>query len=202
MPAFLLAGPCRFELGVRKSRFLCQAQRAESLEAALAFVEQASDAGASHNCWAYRIGNQCRFSDDGEPAGTAGRPILTAIGGRKLDQTVTLVTRWFGGNKLGAGGLARAYGGCTAECLRRADKLPIIETCEVLLRAAFPDIGIAHKLLDECGVEKLDEQFSADGVSIRLRVPSDQYNRLDAALRDGSHGRADLLRLNVKEEIK
>lgn len=202
MPAYLLASACRHELEVRKSRFLCQARPVDSPEAALSYVDHVSDAGASHNCWAYRIGDQYRFSDDGEPAGTAGRPILSAIDGRELDRTVAVVTRWFGGIKLGAGGLIRAYGGCAAECLRQAAKLPIVAKCEARLQIDFSDIGIAHQLLAERGVEKLDEQFSAEGVAIGLRLPCDQYNSLDAALRDGSHGRARLRRLNATEDTE
>src|SRR3546814_18000784 len=75
---------------------------------------------ATHNCWAWRIGDDYRSNDDGEPAGTAGRPILAAIDGQGMDRVVVVVTRWFGGIKLGAGGLVRAYGGTAAECLRRA----------------------------------------------------------------------------------
>ena len=78
MPYLLLA-PCDYREEIRKSRFLAQARAISSAADAQAFIEQVSDPGASHNCWAWKIGQQYRFSDDGEPGGTAGRPILAAI---------------------------------------------------------------------------------------------------------------------------
>ena len=73
---------------------------------------------ATHHCWAYRIGPAYRFGDDGEPGGTAGAPILRAIEGQGVDRVMVVVVRFYGGVKLGTGGLARAYGGTAAECLR------------------------------------------------------------------------------------
>ena len=117
---FVLAAPATLGQDIRKSRFVAHAQHISSAEDALAFVSRVSDTEATHNCWAYRIAKQYRFNDDGEPAGTAGKPILQAIDGQSLDETVVVVTRWFGGIKLGAGGLARAYGGCAFASPRKA----------------------------------------------------------------------------------
>ena len=111
-----LAGPCQHLEEIKKSRFLAQAAPVDTPEQALAFVRQVGDPAATHNCWAYRIGQDYRFNDDGEPGGTAGRPILQAIEGQGIDRAVVVVTRWYGGIKLGAGGLVRAYGGTAAEC--------------------------------------------------------------------------------------
>lgn len=102
-----LAAPLVHETEVKKSRFIAHAAHAASPSAALAFVAERRDAQARHNCWAYRCGSEFRSSDDGEPSGTAGRPILSAIEGAGLDHVVVLVVRWFGGIKLGAGGLTR-----------------------------------------------------------------------------------------------
>ena len=117
-----LPAPVSLAIEVKHSRFLARAAPADSTHAAQAFVGSVSDPDATHNCWAWRIGGDYRSSDDGEPAGTAGRPILAAIDGQGFDRVVVVVTRWFGGIKLGAGGLVRAYGGSAAECLtpRRA----------------------------------------------------------------------------------
>ena len=103
-----LAGPADFLLEVKHSRFLAQAGPVDSAEAAHAFMATVADPTATHNCWAWRVGDQYRSSDDGEPAGTAGRPILAAIDGQGYDRVAVVVTRWFGGIKLGAGGLVRA----------------------------------------------------------------------------------------------
>src|SRR5690606_40308537 len=91
--------------------------------AAKAFIAAHSDREANHNCWAWRIGQAYRFSDDGEPGGTGGKPILQAIDGQSLDRVAVVVTRWFGGILLGSGGLIRAYGGTAAMCLREAGKV-------------------------------------------------------------------------------
>src|SRR5512138_3130194 len=99
-PRATLAAPARLHQEIRKSRFIAHAAQAADPDAALAFVESVTDRSATHNCWAYRIGQQYRFSDDGEPSGTAGKPILQAIDGQGFDQVVVVVTRWFGGIKL------------------------------------------------------------------------------------------------------
>src|SRR4249919_855167 len=128
MTQYTLAAPARFVLEVKKSRFLAQATAVETPTQALAWLAQISDPDATHNCWAYRVGSAYRFSDDGEPGGTAGRPILSAIEGQGIDRVIVVVTRWYGGINLGAGGLVRAYGGAAAECLRTAARREVIDT--------------------------------------------------------------------------
>ena len=142
-----LAAPAAHSLEVRHSRFLAQAAPVTTPEAALAFLAQVMDGDATHNCWAYRIGGDYRSSDDGEPSGTAGRPILAAIDGQGFDRVMVVVTRWYGGIKLGAGGLARAYGGTAAECLRTAPRQPLVAMCTLELHAGFDDIGTVHAAL-------------------------------------------------------
>src|SRR5690242_3615728 len=110
-PLATLAAPCSHAVEIKKSRFLAQAAPASSAEAAMAFVDSLRDNGGGHHCWAYRIGQAYRFNDDGEPSSSAGKPILAAIDGQGFDRVVVVVTRWFGGVKLGVGGLIRAYGG-------------------------------------------------------------------------------------------
>jgi len=192
MSRHTLAARCRFELDVKKSRFIALAAPVERPDAALAFLDEVSDRAATHNCWAYRIGQQYRFSDDGEPGGTAGRPILAAIDGSGLDGVVVVVIRWYGGIKLGAGGLIRAYGGAAAECLRIAERIELIEQVEVTVHCAFEHLGSVHGLIAACGADKLDESFTADGVSLALRLPADRLEALKSGLRDATRGRASL----------
>src|SRR5687768_11212929 len=154
-------------LEVKHSRFLAHAAPADSAGAALAFLAGISDRDATHNCWAWRIGHDYRSSDDGEPAGTAGRPILAAIDGQGFDRVVVVVTRWYGGIKLGAGGLVRAYGGAAVECLRTAQRVALVATRDLELQAAFGDLGAVHAALAAHDAERLDERFDADGVRIR-----------------------------------
>ena len=118
-----LARPHESLLEAKGSKFFAHAWPVATPEQALARVAARSDPKASHNCFAYRIGEQFRSTDDGEPSGTAGRPMLAAIDGEALDGVCVLVVRHFGGTKLGAGGLVRAYGGAARECLQEAERV-------------------------------------------------------------------------------
>jgi uncharacterized YigZ family protein len=184
-----LATPAAFALEARHSRFLARAAPAGTAEAALAFLAEVRDPAATHNCWAYRIGAAYRSSDDGEPAGTAGRPILAAIDGQGCDRVMVVVTRWYGGIKLGAGGLVRAYGGAAAECLRTAQRIPLLAMRTLQLQAGFDDLGAVHAALAGFGAEKLEESFTADGLRLRVSLPADRADALRAHLRDASRDR-------------
>ena len=182
-----LAAEATYEEVIRKSRFVCRAAPVESPEAAMAFLEAVRDPQASHNCWAYRVGDRYRFSDDGEPGGTAGRPILSAIEGQGLDGVMVVVTRYFGGIKLGAGGLARAYGGVAAECLRRAPRRPLIRYRRVRLWLPFEAIEAFYRLLPAYGGEKLEEAYG-EGALFWVRLPEDRLEAFAEALKDATRG--------------
>ncbi len=117
-----LAAEHEHEEVIKRSRFLARAASIADEAEALRWMASVREREANHNCWAWKLGDVVRFSDDGEPGGTAGRPILSAIEMHGLDGVVVVVTRWFGGIKLGAGGLVRAYRGVAASCLREAPK--------------------------------------------------------------------------------
>ena len=191
-----LARRASHTIDVKHSRFLAQAAPVDSPAVALAFFDEVGDPAATHNCWAYRIGSEYRFNDDGEPGGTAGRPILAAIEGQGLDRVAVVVTRWYGGIKLGAGGLVRAYGGAAAECLRTAAREPLVALCEVHVAYPFEDTGAVHAALAAHDVEKLEERFDAGGGHVRLRLPVDQADALTDQLRDATRDRA---RVRVEE---
>jgi len=191
-----LARPCRHQEEIRKSRFLAQAAAVESAELALAFVREVSDPAATHNCWAYRIGQDYRFNDDGEPGGTAGRPILQAIEGQQMDRVAVVVTRWFGGIKLGAGGLVRAYGGTAAECLRRAERVPIVAMARLGLRCDFTELALLKSRLKELQAEVEHEAFGADGVELQLRLPDSRVAEACLRISDISRGRSEARRLD------
>jgi uncharacterized YigZ family protein len=181
-----LASSVQHVQDVKHSRFLALAAPIDGGEAALAFIREVSDPEATHNCWAYRHGNDYRSSDDGEPAGTAGRPILAAIDGQGFDRVAVVVTRWFGGIKLGAGGLVRAYGGTAAECLRQAPRLPLTPMSRLRLSCRFDDIGLVHALLPVHAAVKLVETFDAAGMQMRIQLPADQEDALKTRLRDAT----------------
>jgi putative IMPACT (imprinted ancient) family translation regulator len=107
---------------VKGSKFFAHAWPVSAVSEAMQHIAEASDPKASHNCFAYKIGSEFRSTDDGEPGGTAGRPILRAIKTESLEDVCVLVVRHFGGTKLGAGGLVRAYGGAARECLQKSER--------------------------------------------------------------------------------
>ena len=195
-----LAGPARYALEAKKSRFLAHACAVDTPEAALSWLEKVSDAAATHNCWAYRIGAEYRSSDDGEPGGSAGRPILAAIEGQGMDHVVVVVTRWYGGTNLGVGGLVRAYGGAAAECLRTAPRRELVDWREASLACDFALAGAVHGLLEATGAQKLDESFDEHGLHLRLRLPASSYPALADRLRDLSRGAARLQPLETPSE--
>lgn len=166
-----LSGQATYQEDIRKSRFLAVAAPVTSADEALAFFSHHAVPEATHNCWAFRIGQVYRFNDDGEPSGTAGRPILQAIEGQACDRVAVLVIRWFGGIKLGTGGLVRAYGGVAAQCLRLAAKLPIVDEVRVVCRSSFSDMALVQSRMPLHDVRIETETFTADGVEWVVRLP-------------------------------
>jgi uncharacterized YigZ family protein len=186
---------CRHSEEIRKSRFLAQAAPVATAAQALDFLREASDPAATHNCWAYRIGPEYRFNDDGEPGGTAGRPILQAIEGQEVDNVVVVVTRWFGGIKLGAGGLVRAYGGTAAECLRLAPRAPIVAMARLGLHCDFAELALLKARLKELQAEVEQETFGIDGVDLQLCLPDSRVAEAQARINDISRGRSTARRI-------
>jgi uncharacterized YigZ family protein len=191
-----LAQPSRHLEEIKKSRFLALATPVASTEQALAFLREMSDPAATHNCWAWRIGLDYRFNDDGEPGGTAGRPILQAIEGQGIDRVMVVVTRWYGGIKLGAGGLMRAYGGTAAECLRRAERVPIVAMARLAVHCDFAELALLKARLKELQAEIEHESFGTDGVELQLRVPENHAGEAQLRISDISRGRSKVKRLD------
>ncbi|WDM77952.1 IMPACT family protein [Xanthomonas cucurbitae] len=187
-----LAADAHHSLDIKHSRFLANACALDAPAQALELVQRVAVPDATHNCWAYRFGQEYRSSDDGGPSGTAGRPILAAIDGHGLDRVVVVVTRWYGGIKLGAGGLVRAYGGAAAECLRLATRRPLIALTQLDLHCRFDDLGLVHAALVAFHADKLDERFDADGAALRVQLPADQLAGLKTRLCDATRNRVHL----------
>lgn len=120
-----IQGDNTVEIVIEKSRFIATAIHVDSVEEAQEFIasKRKKYFDATHNCYGYLIGDKAKFSDDGEPQGTAGMPIYECIKNSKIDHVCVVVTRYFGGIKLGAGGLVRAYSGSCAEALKTATKV-------------------------------------------------------------------------------
>lgn len=171
MSTCTLTGLATHQEDIRKSRFIALADKVATPQQALDFFAAHRVPDATHNCWAYRIGDEYRYNDDGEPGGTAGRPILQAIDGQQCDRVAVLVVRWFGGIKLGPGGLIRAYGGVAAQCLRLAERVELVDEVSVDCACAYADIAVVQSRLAAQGVRVEHESFDSQGVRWRLSLP-------------------------------
>ena len=192
-----LTGLCEYREEIRKSRFITLAAPISNARQAQEFIEQHSDHNASHNCWAWKLGDQYRSSDDGEPGGTAGRPILSAIEAQDCDQVVVLVIRWYGGIQLGTGGLARAYGGGANKCLQNAEKLPLFRRVELSCACDFNELVLVKLRLAELNGILIDETFTANGVELQLALAEEHIAPLQQQLSGLSRGRILLHRSPV-----
>jgi len=192
MPHTLVA-PVEFVQDIKKSRFIGKATPIASEDEAKAFLATVSDPAANHNCWAWRIGQAYRFSDDGEPSGTAGKPILQAIDGQDLDGVVVVVTRFFGGILLGSGGLVRAYGGTAAQMLRAAEKLEIIPLVSGLCAVGFSDLALVKSRLTAIPHLVLSESFTAEGVDLTVTLREGDEDQAIRLVRDLTSGRSNLI---------
>jgi len=189
-----LEKPASYEEAIKKSRFIghaaCVTSQAESLD----FYESVIDPQATHNCWAWRINFQVRSSDDGEPSGTAGRPMLNVIERRGLENVMVVVTRYFGGIKLGVGGLVRAYSGTTAKCLDRAGIIELFPMSEYTIKSGFEWASSLHGLLEQFSAEKLEETYDKDGVILKIRCRESKYGKLASSLRDTCRGKVSFFK--------
>jgi len=187
-----LNSPASFEFVIKRSRFVTHASRVDSQADTLYFYESVADPDATHNCWAWRLDYSYRFNDDGEPASTAGRPILSAIEGKGLDHVMVVVIRYFGGIKLGVDGLIRAYSGSASKCLDQAKVIEFQPKTECTIKAAFQWTGQVYAALESCEAKKLSEDFLADGIRIRAEIKTSELRRLKLILRDTTRGEVDL----------
>lgn len=195
-----IARDAETEIEVKRSRFLCTLVRVEDEDAARAVVDRLRREhwDARHHCSAFRIrqsilgpsGQLERSSDDGEPAGTAGAPMLEVLRGREISDVVAVVTRWFGGTLLGAGGLVRAYGDAVRAGLDRAGTLRRTLVREHLLELGHADAGRIESELRSRGVAVLDSAYAAR-VTLRLGVPPEEEARLAALIAELTAGAAE-----------
>lgn len=193
---YTLSARCDFEQTIRKSRFQAIAAPVADALQAQAFIAEMANTPASHHCWAWRVGQSYRFNDDGEPGGSAGKPILQALDGQHMDHVAVVVMRWFGGIKLGVGGLIRAYGGSAAECLRRAEQQPIIASTRVALTCDFAQWPVLKARLQPWAIDIHHEEYAHNGVTLTLTVPDAHLAELQQLLADLSHGRTRLRTLD------
>ena len=185
-----LAAPCSAELLIKKSRFIACVQPMADRAAAQAVVARlkAEHPGAAHVCWALLAGGQSAAVDDGEPSGTAGRPMLDVLRHQDLEGVLATVVRYFGGVKLGAGGLVRAYTDSVAQALLQAEKVPIIKLTRLRCTAPYAFEGMVRRELDSVGA-RLDEVAHGDDVQFDFSLPAQDAASLRTRLDNAGHGR-------------
>lgn len=178
---------------IKKSRFVATAGPIASEQGAKDFIAAHSDRGANHNCWAWRVGQSYRCSDDGEPSGTAGKPILQALDRLSLDNVAVVVTRWFGGVLLGSGGLIRAYGGTAAACLRTGKLVEIVAVREATITVTFSDLALVKvRLASIAGVRIRRESFTETGATLIVDLPDANARQIARMIMDLTSGRASV----------
>ncbi|MFT7722460.1 MAG: YigZ family protein [Roseateles sp.] len=190
-----LAAPARHELVVKKSRFLGCVEPCADRQAALARVAglRAEHPGAAHVCWALLAGGHSAANDDGEPGGTAGRPMLDVLRHQGLDGVLATAVRYWGGVKLGAGGLVRAYTDCIAQALLGAEKIERVARVELACGLPYELEGRLRRLAGQHGAELLDVTHAAR-VGMRFSLPATARDAFAAAVDEVAQGRVDWAR--------
>ena len=198
IPAADAAAPFQTEIIIRRSRFLTHCAHTPGMEAARAFVEQirTKHADATHNCWAFVAGapghsGQVGFSDDGEPHGTAGRPMLQVLLHCGVGEITMVVTRWFGGVKLGTGGLVRAYTAAAGGALQNAELVSMRLVVDCRLRVPYAQFEQAQRIIAAAGA-KPEEPVFDDAVTLLWRMPAGEEGPLCAKLTELTRGSAEV----------
>ncbi|WP_431895351.1 YigZ family protein [Nonomuraea sp. bgisy101] len=176
LPYLTLATRTEHETEVKRSRFICAMAPAPSVEAAAEFIAERRKLhpGATHNCTAYVIGQRLqKGDDDGEPGGTAGTPMVQALVGRGFNDVVAVVTRYFGGVLLGAGGLVRAYGSAVTETLDRVDPVRMVPARLVRVSVGHEQAGRLENDLRASAYPVREVGYGAE-VSFSVAVGEDQ----------------------------
>ncbi|XP_015890601.3 uncharacterized protein LOC107425167 isoform X1 [Ziziphus jujuba] len=176
-----------FEKEIKKSKFIAIAGPISDEQSAFSFLSRVRDSRATHNCWAYKVGDQFRSNDDGEPSGTAGKPIHSAIVSSGIDRVMVVVIRYFGGIKLGTGGLVRAYGGVASECLRNAPTCLIKSKVRMGVEVPFDLLGALYHQLQSFKAEDITQDYETgkDGITmISFKVEFDCVEKLEDAIKN------------------
>lgn len=185
-----LATAAHSELIIKKSRFIGCVQPMTDRAAAQAVVDALwkQHPGAAHVCWALLAGGQSAAVDDGEPSGTAGRPMLDVLRHQDLEGVLATVVRYFGGVKLGAGGLVRAYTDCVAQALLTAQKVPLQRMSTLACSVPYSLEGWLRREIEAAGAELLQVEHGS-AVTLQWRLPQAQAAACRQRISDGGQGR-------------
>ena len=192
-----IKGHARSEIKVRNSRFIATVLPVSSKEGAQAELEKIRKEfwEATHHCYSWRLapsGLEYRFSDDGEPSGSAGKPILFVLQQRQLVNVLLVVTRYYGGTKLGVGGLARAYADAASDVLSQVEVGTVHPVDSVTVFTPYEDMRVVRQLVEEYAVG-FEEEFR-DVVNYLVTLRADQVEEFSERLTDLSQGRAGMIR--------
>ena len=187
------------EIIEKKSRFIASVEPVHSEEEALAFLERTRKKywNANHNCFAYVIGRGQqlqRCSDDGEPSGTAGRPMLDVLLGEGIHDVVVVVTRYFGGTLLGTGGLVRAYSKSVQEGLANSAVIEKHYARRLEIETDYNGIGKIQYILGQAGITILNSEYT-DHVRVEVLIPIAEVDSIVNKITEGTNGRAQQTRL-------
>jgi uncharacterized YigZ family protein len=191
LPTYTLANSVGAELEIRKSRFIALAIPVADREAAMAELRRLRDEHptATHVCWALLAGGQSGMSDDGEPSGTAGRPILEVLRHHDLDGVLAAVVRYYGGVKLGAGGLVRAYTDAIAHALKDAPRVERIAQARLMVEVGYPDETRVRHWIEQGQHTLVDSRYTMT-VRLTVQLPATEVEAARDTLRDLTQGRA------------
>lgn len=185
----------------KKSEFIGYISPVKTNEEAIEFINniKAQNRKARHNVYAYilRDNNITRYSDDGEPQGTAGMPVLDVLQKEGLTDICVVVTRYFGGILLGGGGLVRAYSHACKLAVDAAVKMEMHECFEVTLKFEYSLYGKVEYSLPEFEIKMLSDEFTSD-VTLKLLVKADIYNKLEEKLTDITNGKISITKSELK----
>lgn len=182
------------ELEEKRSRFICYLQPVTSRRDALAFLAdlRSQYPTASHHCWAYLIGNPKQpqamaCSDDGEPSGTAGKPMLQVLQYRGIGDVIAVVIRYFGGVRLGAGGLVRAYSSAVQQATQQLNLITKVPYCKLQLSCNYPCEAIIRHLLESVN-GRIAQQYYSDSVLLDIELPANKKADFVARLNNQAPG--------------
>ncbi|XP_062191916.1 uncharacterized protein LOC133895534 [Phragmites australis] len=194
-PYTTLVGRVSCEREIKRSKFIAIAAPVPNERAAMAFLDEVKDPRATHNCWAYKLGEQFRYNDDGEPSSTAGKPIYSAIISSGVDMVMVVVIRYFGGIKLGTGGLVRAYGGVASECLKDAPTILVKPQARVGMEVPFDLLGTVYHQLQHFQAEDIKQDYDTgkDGtVMVMFKVEHEKIENLGNAVNSACSRKIEL----------
>lgn len=206
MKAYLIpAETVEFSEEIKKSRFITFIAHTEGIEAAKAYIQsiKAQFPDARHHCWAFVAGRpddsqQLGFSDDGEPTGTAGKPILAPLLGSGMGEVTAVVVRYFGGIKLGTGGLVRAYGSGVQQALKLLPTKTKVPQCRFLVECEYSLVSLLEQVIAEYQGKILSSEYT-DKVTFELSLPAVESEKVESKLRDISRGSMQLICLEPNE---